>query len=576
MRVVRKFERIIVTLLYALGSGILGNFVSGNSSADSNDTTNNYDYIGRKGQLMQNKDQHEYAKSPGRGKVTRWVLFSPNPRPVSFFRNPRFEHFSSGRHVISYLGLGFSGLYPANTEPEIVSGEIGLPQPIAVPFLLAMLVPETSPHFAVLRKEASQHTVTYPDLWRATRHPSTIMLVVGDEYCLNGLFAREFSKWSSPTLRTYWSDRRAFVVDSEGREGTINNMTNNAKSSRRAESVYVPLGPRKEFNPVGDAERNEWPATKRPRLFNLLVSLSTNALRAKTARVSEEIYANAVAKTASMSSLSHRDNDSTTSASESTIGVGKGQDTISSEPWLPGAETALLHNAKFWQPKLPDCNVNHETNDNADGCSSSGSAHHGELNNFTHVYQGQNLPAEAYRQALLESVFTICPPGHSPETFRLFEAVEAGSIPIVDGVPGVSWYEAWGSTLSSNNRGSEGPSTRETKQRRLKAHAVTGPVTATGQCVDPMRPFRESGAPFIWISDWEAELGPLLTKLREAPLEVLAQQKALAAWYQGFMKNHTAQVENAFDTHLALGANYVTKERPPARREPYLPLKNFM
>jgi len=545
--------RVYITLLvYALGGCILKNFVSGHSGtspAGRNDPTYRYHQSEGKGNPEQNSNLDGNPKLPMHSKVTRWILFAANPRAVSFFRNPRFAHFSSGRHLIKYFGLGFEGLYPANMEPEVVSNGDGSLERITIPFLLAMLVPEMSPHYATLRKEVTQHTVTYPALWRATRHPSTVMLVVGDEYCLNGLFAKEFSKWSSPVLRTYWTDLKAYVDDSE--ESAINSTAyDGLKSSRRAESIYVPLGPRMEFDPVGDEERNAWPAIKRPRLFNLLVSLSTNKLRSKIARISQEIYSRAVSESAGLASSS--------SHSQSLKTVGSR---------LPGADTALLHNAKFWQRKLPVFK-------NASADSSDYGALSRDLNNYTGAYHGQNLPAEVYRQALLESVFTICPPGHSPETFRLFEAVEAGSIPIVDGVPDAYRHQLWGS--DSHHRDAAHTTQKSTPQRRLKGYPPTGPATATGRCVDPMRPFRESGAPFLWVTDWEVELAPLLSKLREAPQKVLAQQRALAAWYIGFMKNRTVQIEKAFDTHLTLGSHASTVEDPPEIQEPHVPLKNFM
>ena len=41
------------------------------------------------------------------------------------------------------------------------------------------------------------------------------------------------------------------------------------------------------------------------------------------------------------------------------------------------------------------------------------------------------LDTDAYINVALDSVFTLSPAGHNPECFRLFEAVEAGSIPVV-------------------------------------------------------------------------------------------------------------------------------------------------
>ncbi|KAL7539709.1 hypothetical protein ACHAXR_009520 [Thalassiosira sp. AJA248-18] len=43
----------------------------------------------------------------------------------------------------------------------------------------------------------------------------------------------------------------------------------------------------------------------------------------------------------------------------------------------------------------------------------------------------EQLDTDHYMEAVLDSVFTLSPAGHNPECYRLFEAVEAGSIPIL-------------------------------------------------------------------------------------------------------------------------------------------------
>ena len=453
--------------------------------------------------------------------VVRWALFAGNPRPVSFFKRPRFPHFSSGRHEIDHFPVDFKKLYPRPNLGDKFFTTDGAPESVFVPGLLAMLVPETSPHFTTLKRGVAEQTVSLANIWHATRHPLSIMLVVGDEYCIDGLFARELSQWSRPTLRTYFTAKAQVVVNGSG---DFNFSTRSSLKHRQIKkSIYVPLGPRFEFIPVGEAERKSWPSTQRPRLFNLLVSLSTNALRTKIAKLASTIQFDALAKLNSETSTSYDSNHSQKNAN--------GTETL-----LPGAETALLHNPKRWQAELPGCQFSFKTSNASDGCRSSSDSRGGLLN-FDGLYEGQYLPAEAYRQALLESVFTICPPGHSPETFRLYEAIEAGSIPIVDGA-GASIHERWGSGSGQVSSPTEG-----TNHRRLKT---------TGQCIDPMRPFRDSGAPFLWVSDWEGELEQLLRKLRQNPQKVEAHQKALAVWYDGFMKNSTMLVEKAFDTHLAL------------------------
>lgn len=41
------------------------------------------------------------------------------------------------------------------------------------------------------------------------------------------------------------------------------------------------------------------------------------------------------------------------------------------------------------------------------------------------------LNSSEYKEVLLSSIFTLCPLGRNPETFRIFEAIEAGSIPVL-------------------------------------------------------------------------------------------------------------------------------------------------
>lgn len=45
--------------------------------------------------------------------------------------------------------------------------------------------------------------------------------------------------------------------------------------------------------------------------------------------------------------------------------------------------------------------------------------------------KSEQLHTDLYIEVLLDSVFTLAPAGHNPECYRLFEAVEAGSIPVL-------------------------------------------------------------------------------------------------------------------------------------------------
>jgi hypothetical protein len=281
---------------------------------------------------------------------------------------------------------------------------------------------------------------------------------------------------------------------------------------------------------VGDAERSAWPAARRPRLFNLLVTLSTHPARAKLAQVVDKLRNVATAEAAAAQ------------AEEEATGQPSLPGGLA-EPLLPGADTALVHNANKWRPFLPpDCGRKKANKGKRadEGCSvgaasrapgdtsRSGATPAAAVANFSGAHLGRNLPAEAYRRALLESIFTLCPAGHAPETFRLFEAAEAGSIPIVDYISGPERTGSSGSTRPGGGGLLEGGAFAvRDRRRRLKAKAA---ATATGQCEDPMRPFRDSNAPFLWVANWEVDLAPLLARLRRVPQEVLARQNALAAW----------------------------------------------
>ena len=50
----------------------------------------------------------------------------------------------------------------------------------------------------------------------------------------------------------------------------------------------------------------------------------------------------------------------------------------------------------------------------------------------SNAYHDEYVSPEKYQQVMLESVFSICPKGHSVEQFRIYEAIECGSIPVMD------------------------------------------------------------------------------------------------------------------------------------------------
>lgn len=106
-----------------------------------------------------------------------------------------------------------------------------------------------------------------------------------------------------------------------------------------------------------------------------------------------------------------------------------------------------------------------------------------------------------YVQGLHESVFTLAPQGHNPECFRLYEAVEAGSIPIV----------------------------------------ALDTAYQNHPCRDALQPW--ASAPVVWLNSWE-ELPQRLLELGRPTTTLDAQQAALRTWYDTFMRTSVAAFED--------------------------------
>lgn len=115
---------------------------------------------------------------------------------------------------------------------------------------------------------------------------------------------------------------------------------------------------------------------------------------------------------------------------------------------------------------------------------------------------GHILPSK-YRQVLLNSTFTLCPDGHNPEAFRLYEACAAGSIPIV----------------------------------------ALGKVYQEHKCHHGLLPLIKSGAPFVFLNDWD-ELQPFLIKVHKNQELLQRMQVNVMEWYAKYMKTIAREFEN--------------------------------
>jgi len=111
------------------------------------------------------------------------------------------------------------------------------------------------------------------------------------------------------------------------------------------------------------------------------------------------------------------------------------------------------------------------------------------------------VETSTYMQVLLESTFTLAPSGHNPECFRLYEAVEAGSIPVI--------------SLDKHYRDHE--------------------------CKDSL--FHWLDSPIVIVESWN-EVIPTLQKLLEEPEALDVRQENLLAWYDQYMRSAVTKFES--------------------------------
>ena len=133
------------------------------------------------------------------------------------------------------------------------------------------------------------------------------------------------------------------------------------------------------------------------------------------------------------------------------------------------------------------------------------------------------LDAGKYRRTLHDSMFTLCPRGANAETRRVYEALEAGSIPIVEAA-------------------AVGPA----------AGGGAGAGGAAPQCADSLQPLKESGAPVIFVRNW-ANLPALLERETADRARLNRRQAALLSWYAGFKTKAVDAFERGLERAKADG-----------------------
>ncbi|KAL9179464.1 hypothetical protein ACHAXT_008754 [Thalassiosira profunda] len=125
------------------------------------------------------------------------------------------------------------------------------------------------------------------------------------------------------------------------------------------------------------------------------------------------------------------------------------------------------------------------------------------------------LSTDEYVAVVLDSIFTLSPAGHSPECFRLFEAVEAGSIPVMS-------YDDLHGAHHPNERG---------RKNLMKA---------PHPCKDSL--FHWYDAPIVVLESW-GDLYPTLEGLMADPAALDERQAKLREWYDDYMRGAVARFE---------------------------------
>ena len=154
-----------------------------------------------------------------------------------------------------------------------------------------------------------------------------------------------------------------------------------------------------------------------------------------------------------------------------------------------------------------------------------------------------------YREVLEASTFTLCPSGTNEETFRVWESLEAGSIPILK-----RNHVAFGPLNESLSpydpthglwRG-DGRSERSSQNGTLAPEAVeldsTCPITSHGGISA-----RLTGHPLPMLESW-SEVPVLLREMAVLPANELDElQNRVRSWYLAFKQHHAAAFANAIE-----------------------------
>jgi hypothetical protein len=134
---------------------------------------------------------------------------------------------------------------------------------------------------------------------------------------------------------------------------------------------------------------------------------------------------------------------------------------------------------------------------------------HGSANNDEYV------SPEKYQQIMLQSMFAICPKGHSVEQFRIYEAIEAGAIPVMDLQDGY-----------------------------LAQHLPPA--------------YLES--PMLLLNGWDTVVDEMV-KLWKDPVALHKRQQRLLSWYEQYMRSKMIELEVVLESRATETPSFCPKSK---------------
>ena len=124
---------------------------------------------------------------------------------------------------------------------------------------------------------------------------------------------------------------------------------------------------------------------------------------------------------------------------------------------------------------------------------------------------------DEYREVLLNSSFTLCPVGTADDNFRFWEAIEAGSIPIL--VP---------------------------RNKSLLLEQSVLDLRGNRDCPDSFQDVLRTNPPIVQLKSWD-ELPEFIESMTEHKIEVL--RRRLFIWNYAFWVNTTRTLDEAIRKH---------------------------